>query len=68
MKAHKDGFNCAPIQSGVDVTNQFREVARTAAHKYHARATDDDRRQAALKAAATKRKRKALAEAAHPEG
>jgi group I intron endonuclease len=62
MGALADGYNSAPIQSGVNVTDDFREVARNAALKYHARVTNEDRRQAALKAAATRRKRKEAAE------
>jgi len=56
------GYNSAPIQSGVDVTEAFIEIARKAALKAHANMSDEDRTQAALRAAATRRKRRALAQ------
>lgn len=66
--ALKIGYNTAPIQSGVEVTDSFRDIARSAALKYHARVTDQARTRSAAKAAATKRMRKAAAEASSASG
>lgn len=51
------GYNCTPIQSGVEVTEEFRAIARGAAHKFHAHVSDEDRSVIAQKAAATRRER-----------
>ena len=55
------GYNCAPIQSGVEVTDGFRKIASDAANKFHARTSDKERSAIARKAAATRRERKAAA-------
>lgn len=55
------GYNCAPIQSGVEVTDGFRKIASDAANKFHARTSDEERSAIARKAAATRRERKAAA-------
>ena len=61
------GYNCAPIQAGVDVTPEFRDQRREAANKYHARVTDEDRTQAAKKAWDTIRRRGSPEEPGGPE-
>lgn len=55
------GYNCAPIRSGVQVTEAFRAIAQQAANKFHARVTDQERSEIALRAAATRRERAAAA-------
>lgn len=56
-----DGYNCAPIRTGVQVTEAFRAIAQQAANKFHARITDQERSEIALRAAATRRERAAAA-------
>ena len=57
LGALSTGYNCAPIQSGVEVTEKFRAIARGAAEKFHARVSDDERSIIAQKAVATRRER-----------
>ncbi len=57
-----NGYNCAPIQAGVEVTDNFREMARGAARRFHASITAERRSEIALCAAKTKRE---MAAAAH---
>ncbi|MEP6875413.1 MAG: GIY-YIG nuclease family protein [Burkholderiales bacterium] len=59
FNAFGNGYNCAPIQSGVQVTEEFRLIAREAAKKFHARTTDAQRSEIAKRAADTRRDRAA---------
>ncbi len=62
FKGLTDGYNCAPIQSGVQVSELFVAIARAAAKKFHARVTDEERSQIALAAATTRKVRLAATE------
>lgn len=60
-KALVCGYNSAPIKSGVEVTDEFREIARQAWAKIRATMTAEQRSAVAKRAAETRRTRAAAA-------